>query len=178
MDQVGDSGTAVSRVATLPSRDLQAALALIDVRDLSGTELALVIQARARLLAWVQAEAAVDIDEFVHCPPCSAVPTARVSALQEVASDELALLLHVAPMTGKYLVLDAVEHQPGDRHHRERDGVQPTAELRLVQVRRRGGASARRSRRTCGLRLGAGLAHAWIPGRRRGARRNYATVAV
>jgi hypothetical protein len=111
MDRVrdGGSGTAVSRLAAVPGRDLQAALAAIDVHELAGADIALVIQARARLLAWVQAEAAVDITEFVHCPASTSVPTARVVSVQEFACDELALLLHVAPMTGKNLVLHAVD---------------------------------------------------------------------
>ncbi len=111
MDQVGNggSGTAVGLLAGLPGRDLQAALADIDVHDLAGADIALVIRARARLLAWVQAESAVDITEFVHCPAWSTAPTARVDGVQEFACDELALLLHVAPMTGKKLVLNAVD---------------------------------------------------------------------
>jgi hypothetical protein len=111
MDRVGDggSGTAVSRLAGVPGRDLQAALASIDVHELAGADIALVIQARARLLAWVQAEAAVDITEFVHCPASTSVASARVVGVQEFACDELALVLHVAPMTGKNLVLRAVD---------------------------------------------------------------------
>jgi len=111
MDDIGNagSGTAVRRLAARPGAELQAALALIDTRDLSGTDLALMLVAQARLLAWVQASMAFTINEFVHCPPCSAVPTARVEAVQEFARDELALVLHVAPMTGRYLALDAVD---------------------------------------------------------------------
>jgi hypothetical protein len=111
MDQVGNGGggTVVGQLAGLPGRDLQAALARIDRQTLSGAELALVIRARARLLAWVQAESAADVNEFVHCPAWSTAPTARVEGVQEFACDELALLLHVAPMTGKNLVLHAVD---------------------------------------------------------------------
>ena len=111
MDQVGNggSGTAVSRLAGLPGRDLQAALADIDVHDLCGAELALMLRAQARCLAWMQASMAETVNEFVHCPAWSRVPTARVQGVQEFACDELALLLHVAPMTGKHLVLDAVD---------------------------------------------------------------------
>jgi hypothetical protein len=111
MDQVGDggSGTAVGRLAALPGRELQAALAVIDVHDLSGRELALSLSAHARLLAWTQAAIAAAVNEFVHCPACAQLPTGRVPEVQEFASDELALLLHVAPMTGKHVVLDAVD---------------------------------------------------------------------
>jgi hypothetical protein len=111
MDRVGDggSGTAVSRLAGVPGRDLQAALASIDARSLCGADLALVIQAQARLLAWVQASMAATITEFVHCPASTVVPTARVAGVQEFACDELALVLHLAPMTGKNLVLRAVD---------------------------------------------------------------------
>src|SRR5665647_249670 len=111
MDQVGNggSGTAVGRLAGLPGRDLQAALAQIDRRDLSGAELALLVRAHARLLAWVQAAMAATLSEFVHCPASSQLPTARVPEVQEFACDELALILHVAPMTGKTLVLHAVD---------------------------------------------------------------------
>jgi hypothetical protein len=111
MDRVGDggSGTAVSRLAAVPGRDLQAALAGIDARSLAGVDLALVIQAQARLLAWVQSSMAATITEFVHCPASTVVPTARVAGVQEFACDELALVLHVAPMTGKNLVLRAVD---------------------------------------------------------------------
>lgn len=107
MDQVGNGGneTAVGRLAALPGRELQAALATLDDRDLSGTQLALVVQAQARLLARVQAAMAATTNAFVHCPPSSPLPTASVEAVEEFACDELALLLHVAPMTGKNLVL-------------------------------------------------------------------------
>ena len=96
-------------LAGLPGRDLQAALARIDVHDLSGAELALMLTAQARCLAWVQASMAATVNEFVHCPAWSTAPTARVQDVQEFACDELALLLHVAPMTGKNLVLAAVD---------------------------------------------------------------------
>ncbi|HEY8787737.1 MAG TPA: HNH endonuclease signature motif containing protein [Actinopolymorphaceae bacterium] len=111
MDQVGNggSGTAVTRLAGLPGRDLQAALAQIDEHALCGSELALLLRAQARLLAWVQASMASTTNEFVHCPPSSTAPTARVECVQEFACDELALILHVAPMTGKNLVLNAVD---------------------------------------------------------------------
>jgi hypothetical protein len=111
MDQVGDggSGTAVSGLAALPGRELQAALASIDLRSLCGADLGVVIQAQARLLAWTQAAMAATVREFVHCPASTSVPTARVEGVQEFACDELALVLHVAPMTGKHVVLDAVE---------------------------------------------------------------------
>jgi len=110
MDQIEDGdSTAVELLAGLPGRDLQTALALIDPHALAGQDLALVIRAQARLLAWVQATMAASITEFVHCPASTAVPTARLTGVQEFACDELALLLHVAPMTGKHLVLDAVD---------------------------------------------------------------------
>jgi hypothetical protein len=111
MDQVGDggSGTAVSGLAAMPGRELQVALASIDSRSLCGADLGLVIQAQARCLAWMQAAMAATVNEFVHCPASTAVPTARVEGVQEFACDELALVLHVAPMTGKHVVLDAVE---------------------------------------------------------------------
>ena len=111
MDEVGDGGdsTVVGLLAGLPGRDLQAALALIDPHALAGRDLALVIRAQARCLAWVQARMAVTVTEFVHCPASSRVPTGRVEGVQEFACDEVALLLHVAPMTGKHLVLDAVD---------------------------------------------------------------------
>ncbi|HEY8790925.1 MAG TPA: hypothetical protein VIM10_17600, partial [Actinopolymorphaceae bacterium] len=115
MDQVGNSGsgtgsgTAVDRLAGLPGRDLQAALARIDVHDLCGAELALMLSAQARCLAWMQASMAKTVNEFVHCPAWSTAPTARVEGVQEFACDELALILHVAPMTGKNLVLHAVD---------------------------------------------------------------------
>jgi hypothetical protein len=57
----------------------------------------------------MQAAMAATVNEFVHCPASTAVPTARVEGVQEFACDELALVLHVAPMTGKHVVLDAVE---------------------------------------------------------------------
>jgi len=99
----------VGQLAGLPGRDLQAALARIDVHDLCGAELALMLSAQARCLAWMQASMAKTVNEFVHCPAWSTAPTARVEGVQEFACDELALLLHVAPMTGKNLVLHAVD---------------------------------------------------------------------
>jgi hypothetical protein len=111
MDQVGDggSGTAVGLLADVPGRDLQAAIAAIDLRDLCGADVALVIRAQARCLAWLQASMAATIHEFVHCPAWARDASARVERVQEFACDELALLLHVAPMTGKKMVLKAVD---------------------------------------------------------------------
>jgi len=114
-DGSGGDGTAVGLLAGVPGRDLQAALARIDPHALSGSDLALVIRAQARCLACIQAAMAATITEFVHCPAWTEVPTARVEGVQEFACDELALLLHVAPMTGKNLVLgsvDLVERHP------------------------------------------------------------------
>ncbi len=67
------------------------------------------LRAQARLLAWVQAKMALTTNEFVHCPVAAQLPTGRVPEVQEFACDELALLLHVAPMTATKVVLNAVD---------------------------------------------------------------------
>jgi len=72
MDHIGNGGgTALGLLADLPGRDLQTALAAIDPHALSGRDLALVIRAQARLLAWIQASMAATITDFVHCPASS-----------------------------------------------------------------------------------------------------------
>lgn len=111
MDQVGNggSGTRVGLLARLPGRHLQAVIAEIDVHDLSGCELSLMLAAQARLLAWVQAGMALTTNEFVHCPASAQLPTGRAPEVQQFASDEVALLLHVAPMTATNVVLSAVD---------------------------------------------------------------------
>ncbi|MEO3820894.1 DUF222 domain-containing protein [Plantactinospora sp. B24E8] len=79
-----------------PGPELGLLLATIDRAKLNGHDAVTMLQARARQVAYDQAQLLADLVEVAHCPPGDAdAPAARVEQVDEFAADEIRMALRL-----------------------------------------------------------------------------------
>ncbi|HEY7703196.1 MAG TPA: DUF222 domain-containing protein, partial [Acidimicrobiia bacterium] len=100
----------------VPGAGLAAVLAGIDRTDLNGYELVTLIEARARVVAWGQAQLLADIAELCHTPMGYVSSDAeRTSTVHEESADELRPALHLTRRSAENmarLALDLADRLP------------------------------------------------------------------
>lgn len=99
-----------------PGPELAAVLAAVDRSRVNGHDLVTVVEARARLVAHLQAELLADVAQVAHCPPGGPdAPVSRTPGVQEYAADEVGFALawtRRAARSHLDLALDVVERLP------------------------------------------------------------------
>jgi signal transduction histidine kinase len=100
----------------LPGAGLASVLAGIDRNELNGYELVTVIEARARLVAWAQAQLLADVAELCHTPIDYISSSAeRTAAALPESADELRPALHLTRRSAENtacLALDLADRLP------------------------------------------------------------------
>ncbi|MEE6263759.1 HNH endonuclease signature motif containing protein [Plantactinospora sonchi] len=99
-----------------PGPELGLVLATIDRARLNGHDAVTVLQARARQVAYEQAQLLADLVEVAHCPPGDAdSPATRREQLDEFAADEIRMALCLTRRTAEntlHLAADLLRRLP------------------------------------------------------------------